>query len=155
MSLPATSSCKSVLASLFLAAALSFTSGCYHVHVVVPNTAPTDFHRQWVNGWLWGAVGGGVDTARFCGGRPLARISTHRSLGNMFLSWLTFGIYTPSTVTVACGGGSGYVAPSGYPQPGYVPPQPQPYYPAPPQQPPGYYQPAPPPRPVYPAPRAY
>lgn len=145
---------SSLLGPLFLAAALSLTSGCYHVHVVIPNTAPTDFHRQWVSGWLWGAVGGGVDTARFCGGRPLARVSTHRSFGNMFLSWLTFGIYTPSTVTVACGGGQGYVAPSGQPQPYYPPPQPQPYYPAPQPQ-PGYYQPAPPPRPVYPAPRAY
>ena len=133
-------------AMLFLAAALSLSAGCYHVQVVVPNTVPTDFHRQWVNGWLWGAVGGGVDTARFCGGRPIARVGPHRSLGNLVVSWLTFGIYSPSTVTVACGGGANYVAPGGYPQP---------YYPAPQPQPPGYYQPAPPPRPVYPAPQPY
>lgn len=146
MSPTASSPRLSRFSPLFFAAALSLFSGCYHVHVVVPNTVPTDFHRQWVNGWLWGAVGGGVDTARFCGGRPIARVGTHRSLGNMFVSWLTFGIYSPSTVTVACGGGANYVAPGGYPQP---------YYPAPQPQPPGYYQPAPPPRPVYPAPQPY
>lgn len=144
MSPAASSPRKSLLAPLFLAAALSFTSGCYHVHVIVPNTVPTDFHRQWVSGWLLGAVGGGVDTVRFCGGRPIARVSTHRSFGNLFLSWLTLGIYTPSTVTVACGGGAGYIAPAGQPPPYYPPPQPGHYQPAPP---PGYYQPAPPPRP--------
>ena len=141
-------------AMLFLAAALSLSAGCYHVQVVVPNTPPTDYHRQWVNGFLWGAVGGGVDTARFCGNRPVSRVNTHRSFGNLFMSWLTFGIYTPSTVVVACGQGGGYGAPAPYSQPYYPPqpqpqPQPQPYYPQPQPQPPPqtqpYYPPQPPP----------
>lgn len=139
---------RSGRATLFLAAALALSAGCYHVHVVVPNTPPTDYHRQWVNGFLWGAVGGGVDTARFCGGRPVSRITTLRSFGNMFMSWLTFGIYTPSTVVVACGQGSGYGGPAPYQPPYYPQPQPQPqpppYYSQPPAQPqpqPYYVQP--------------
>jgi hypothetical protein len=152
---------RSGRATLFLAAALALSAGCYHVHVVVPNTPPTDYHRQWVNGFLWGAVGGGVDTSRFCGGRPVSRVSTHRSFGNLFMTWLTFGIYTPSTVVVACGQGGGFGGPAPYqppyypqpqpqPQPYYPPaqpqPQPQPYYPPSQPQPPSqpYYQPAPP-----------
>ena len=150
---------RSGRATLFLAAALALSAGCYHVQVVVPNTPPTDYHRQWVNGFLWGAVGGGVDTARFCGGRPVSRVSTHRSFGNLFMSWLTFGIYTPSTVVVACGQGGGYGGPAPY-QPPYYPqpqPQPQPYYSQPPQpQPPQPYYVQPPGQPAAPsAPQPY
>lgn len=147
--------CKPQRATWLLATALAFTAGCYHVHVVVPNTPPTDYHRQWVNGFLLGAIGDGVDTARFCGGRPVARVSTHRSLGNMLISWLTIGIYTPSTVVVACGQGGSYGGPAPYPQPYYPSaprPQPQPYYPSAPQpQPQPYYPPAsqPQPQPYY------
>ena len=152
-----------------LLAALCGLSGCYHVHVVIPNSVPSDYRGQWVNGFLWGAVGGSVDAGRLCGGRPVARVNTYRSFGNMFLSWLTLGIYTPSTVVVACAGPMGgygmpgagpYYAPPRQPAPPYYPqPQPQPaqpYYPQPQPQPAQPYYPQPPPQPQpQPAPPYY
>src|SRR5262245_34947669 len=88
---------------LGLAVTLLTLVGCFRVHVIVPITAPSDAHSQWVNGFLWGAVGGSVDTARFCGPRPVARVSTKHSAGTIFITFLTLGIYTPSHVTVVCG----------------------------------------------------
>lgn len=140
---------------LFAVTLLSMV-GCFKVHVVIPNTVPTDAHGRWVNGWLWGAVGGHVDASHFCGGRPIARISTKRSFGNLFVSWITFGIYTPSYVTVVCGQGGGFAPAPAQPMytppvaapPTYAPqpyaPQPQPYAPQP--YPAAPYQPPPPPR---------
>lgn len=140
------------LGRILLTVTLLSMVGCFKVHVVVPNTIPTDAHGRWVSGWLWGAVGGHVDASHYCGGRPIARITTKRSFGNLFVSWITLGIYTPSHVTIVCGQGAGtgyapVAAPPVYAPPAYAPPvaapptyAPQPAYPAAP------YQPPPPPR---------
>jgi hypothetical protein len=130
---------------LFAVALLSMV-GCFKVHVIVPNTVPTDAHGRWVNGWLWGSIGGHVDASHFCGGRPIARITTKRSLGNLFVSWITFGIYTPSHVTVVCGQGAGFGPSPMMPQPMTAPPLAAPPTYAPPAYPAAPYQPPPPPR---------
>jgi hypothetical protein len=101
---------------------LLFLVGCtHHVRIDNPFLRPADRHSRWVNGFLWNLVGGDVSTAEFCGNRPAARIDTKRSFGNAFISWLTFGIYTPMHVTVTC---AAHPDPAYGLQPGFVPPQP-------------------------------
>ncbi len=69
------------LKSLLLGGALCVMPGCFKVQALMPDTIPAERHTQWVNGFFWGAVGGTVDAARYCGGRPVAKIETKRSVG--------------------------------------------------------------------------
>lgn len=123
------------LAALAAGLLLATGGGCFHVSVVMPDTLPTDSHRLWVRGFFWGAIGTAVHAGSLCAGRQVARVSTQRSAGNLLVSWLTLGIYTPSTVTIVCGQPvSSYavpaVAPSGYSlHPTNVPPEAQPALP--------------------------
>jgi hypothetical protein len=130
----------SVLHRLVLTGVLCLVPGCFRVTAMIPDTVPTDRHSQWVNGFFFGAFGGNVDAARFCGGRPISSIETKRSPGNYLIEFLTLGIYTPSHVSVTCGqprwGGPGYAngIPNAFPNPyanAYVPPPVPAPYPAP------------------------
>jgi hypothetical protein len=99
---------KSILSSVFLRSvllggALCVMPGCFKVQALMPDTVPAERHTQWVNGFFWGAVGGTVDAARYCGGRPVASIETKRSVGNYLIELVTLGIYTPSHVAITCG----------------------------------------------------
>ena len=119
------------LKSLLLGGALCVMPGCFKVQALMPDTIPAERHTQWVNGFSWGAVGGTVDAARYCGGRPVAKIETKRSVGNYLIELVTLGIYTPSHVAITCGQprypqyGEAYPAPAPYVAP--VPVYPQPY----------------------------
>lgn len=112
--------------SLLLAGALCVLPGCFRVQALIPDAAPAETHTQWVNGFFWGSVGGTVDAARYCGGRPVAAVETKRSVGNYLIELVTLGIYTPSHVSVTCGqpryGQYGYPGPYGQPYQPYPPP---------------------------------
>jgi hypothetical protein len=105
-----------ILSSL-LGACLLGSSGCFRAAVLMPTVPPGEHHTTWVNGWLWGSVGGTISADVYCQGRGVARIETKRSVGNILVSWATLGIYTPSHVAVTCGNPAGY----------YAPPAPAPY----------------------------
>ncbi len=127
---------KTVLARLLLSALLGgsvlVSSGCFHSAVLMPTVPPGEKHSTWVNGWLWGSVGGQVSADIFCSGRGVARIDTKRSVGNILVSWVTLGIYTPSHVSVTCAGAPQYAPPPyGAPPPPYSAPSPYGY---------GYYR---------------
>ena len=96
--------------------------GCYQVSAVIPDTVPSETHTHWVNGFLWGALGGEINAGYVCGGRPVVRVATKRSGLNYLVHLVTMGIYTPSHVEVTCGQ-TRYAQPS-YPPiyPGYSPP---------------------------------
>jgi len=89
-------------------------SGCFKTTAIIPNQAPAETHARWAHGFFWGAVGGWVDTAQMCGGRPVARITTDRSAGNIVMQWITLGIYTPTRVRVTCAQPGGVAMPYGY-----------------------------------------
>jgi len=91
------------LKTLVLGGALCFAPGCFKVQTLLPDTVPAEKHTQWVNGFFWGAVGGTVDAARYCGGRPVASVETKRSVGNYLIELVTLGIYSPSHVSITCG----------------------------------------------------
>lgn len=123
---------KTVLARFLLSALLGgsvlVSSGCFHSAVLMPTVPPGDKHSTWVNGWLWGSVGGQVSADIFCQGRGVARVDTKRSVGNILVSWVTLGIYTPSHVSVTCAGEPQYVPPPyGAPPPPYGAPSPYGY----------------------------
>lgn len=117
---------RMAFAALFYVGAgggLLLSSGCFRASVIVPSNPPADEHSTWVNGWLWGSVGGTVSADNFCGGRPVSRVETKRSVGNVLVSWITLGIYTPTKVSITCSN------PYGAPTHPYAPyaPAPAPY----------------------------
>ena len=115
------SATKTVFSRLLLSALLGgsvlVSAGCFHSSVLMPTVPPGEKHDTWVNGWLWGSVGGQISADVFCHGRGVARIDTKRSFGNILVSWVTLGIYTPSHIAVTCAEG---------PQYGALPPPPPP-----------------------------
>ena len=117
------STTKTVLSRLVLSTLLGGTllasSGCFHSSVLMPTVPPGDRHDTWVNGWLWGSVGGQISADIFCQGRGVARIDTKRSVGNILVSWVTLGIYTPSHISVTCADASQYGQPVAPPPPPY------------------------------------
>jgi hypothetical protein len=106
---------KSVIGRLFLSTVLGVSllasSGCFRSAILMPTVPPGDRHTTWVNGWLWGSVGGMVSADIYCQGRGVARVETKRSVGNILVSWVTLGIYTPSHVSITCANPAGYYAP--------------------------------------------
>lgn len=117
-----------LLLSALLGGSLLASSGCFHSAVLMPTVPPGDKHSTWVNGWLWGSVGGQISADTFCAGRGVARVDTKRSVGNILVSWVTLGIYTPSHVSVTCAGAPQYAPPPyGVPPQPYGAPPPNPY----------------------------
>lgn len=112
----------SALLTIGLCGGTLLSSGCFRASIIVPSVPPGEKHSTWVNGWFWGSVGGTVSADSFCGGRPVSRIDTKRSVGNILVSWVTLGIYTPSKVWITCS------SPYGAPQNPYAP---APYAPTP------------------------
>jgi hypothetical protein len=87
-----------------LAASLLFAGGCFRTTAIIPTypTAMAETKTMWTNGFFWGAVGDTVDTGAMCNGRPVTRVTTDRSAGNVLVSWVTLGLYTPSRIAVTC-----------------------------------------------------
>ncbi len=87
-----------------LAAAILFGAGCMKTTAIIPSfpAAIAETKSFWTNGFFWGAVGDTVDTGAVCNGRPVTRVTTDRSVGNVLVSWVTLGIYTPARMSVTC-----------------------------------------------------
>ena len=123
--------------------------GCYRTTVrsgLPPGDTPEAYDDNWHNGWLLGAVetSGPYALDRIC---PNGWAEVHSSFNVLqgLLSLITYGIYTPQSVTIVCAAErppgppprEGYPprpAPAGstYPPPptssGYPPPPPRPYH---------------------------
>jgi hypothetical protein len=86
--------------------ALALT-GCYKVQVVAsPTAVGGEAKASWQNFFVFGLVGNArIDVREFCGGGEAATVETGATFVNGLVSGLTFGLYTPRTVTVTCAAG--------------------------------------------------
>jgi Bor protein len=89
-------------APLLLAGTLA---GCYHA-VVETGRAPNGqvVEQEWAHSFIGGLIPPSVvETASQCP-NGVARVETQHSFLNMLAAGLTFGLYSPITITVACAG---------------------------------------------------
>jgi hypothetical protein len=94
--------------------ALAGTTACYHATVDTgrPATGPV-IDQPWANSFVYGLVPPAtVETASKCP-NGVAKVETQMSFLNGLVSSLTFGIYTPMTITVHCAGSGSALAPAG------------------------------------------
>jgi hypothetical protein len=94
---------------LLLAVLLAFSSasGCYTVRYrtrVRPTTEPS---TSWNHIFLWGLAGSATVDVRATCPDGFAQIETKRTFGNIIVSLLTLGIYSPNYVSVWCRAGGG------------------------------------------------
>jgi hypothetical protein len=86
------------------AAAVLF-GGCYHATVntgVSPGS--TQVTEEWAKSFVYGLVPPPtVDAVAACASAGVARVETQHSFLNGLVAGLTFGIFTPMTITVTCG----------------------------------------------------
>src|SRR5687768_12098112 len=78
-------------------------AGCYHATIETgrPESGKR-IHRPWASSFLFGLVPpGDIETAARCP-YGIAKVETQLSFLNQVASALTFGIYTPMTITVYC-----------------------------------------------------
>jgi len=96
------SSLKVALSALFLFA----LTGCYHAVVDTGLTPSGEVHeRPWAHSFIGGLVPPDrTDGTDFCPG-GVARVETQLSFLNGLVGGLTWGIYTPMTIRVACSRG--------------------------------------------------
>jgi hypothetical protein len=89
---------------LMVAALLLTQAACYHATVRNLGPAPGgQFFEKWSHSWVYGLVPpADVDAAAVCGGRDASVVETQLSFVNGLVGVLTFGIYTPMTITVRC-----------------------------------------------------
>ena len=92
------------LSGILVTGALALT-GCYHA-VVDTGRAPSGqvVENEWAHGFVYGLVPPStVEVAQECP-NGVAKVETQLSFLNQVASALTFGIYTPMTVSVQCAG---------------------------------------------------
>ena len=80
-------------------------SGCYHA-VIDTGRTPNNvsINRAWAHGFLWGLVPPSVtETAQKCPAGA-AKVETKQSFLNLLAGRLTYGLYSPTTVSVSCAG---------------------------------------------------
>ena len=90
---------------LFAGVSALMLSGCYHA-VIDTGRAPngTTIQRPWAHGFIAGLVPPSVtETAKQCPS-GVAKVETKHSFLNGLVAGLTYGIYTPMTITVTCAG---------------------------------------------------
>jgi hypothetical protein len=90
-----------------------FLVGCYHATIdtgVQPSGQTIE--NKWAHGFLYGLVPPStVETAAECSG-GVARVETQMSFLNQIAYMITFGIYSPMTITVACAGSGSAAVPA-------------------------------------------
>ncbi len=92
-----------VLRATLRLVALLAVAGCYHaiVNTGLP-PSPTTIEEPWASGFIYGLVPPNpVETMQKCP-RGVAKVETQHSFLNSLVAGLTFGIYTPITITVTC-----------------------------------------------------
>lgn len=89
---------------IFTLLVIAFTlTGCYNASIVT-DAAPSNqtVEKKWASGFLFGLVPPStVETAERCPS-GVARVETKLSFLNMLASNITFGLYTPMSITVTC-----------------------------------------------------
>jgi hypothetical protein len=82
-------------------------TGCYKVQVNAnPSVARGVESSKTVNFFIFGLVGQPtLDVRDFCGGGEAATVQTSATFINGLLGGITFGLWTPRTVTVSCTAG--------------------------------------------------
>ena len=93
---------------LLLATAL-LLGGCYHATIntgIAPGARQVN--RAWAKSFVYGLVPPeNVEAMEACGAAGVARVETQHSFLNGLVAGITFGIFTPMTLTVTCGTGTG------------------------------------------------
>lgn len=90
--------------SILVTLAFVFTlTGCYNASIVTDATPSNQtIENKWASGFLFGLVPPStVETAERCPS-GVARVETKLSFLNMLASNITFGLYTPMSITVTC-----------------------------------------------------
>ena len=97
---------KRLSSALAMLTVLAVTTGCYHATVVTGATPGNQtIEKPWATSLIYGLVPPEtVQTASQCP-NGIARVETQLSFLNQLVSGLTFGIYTPMTITVTCAAG--------------------------------------------------
>jgi hypothetical protein len=87
------------------AVAAVLLSGCYHAVIDTGRPANgTTITRPWAHSFIVGIVPPSVtETAQKCPG-GIAKVETQQTFLNGLVGALTYGIYTPMTITVSCTG---------------------------------------------------
>lgn len=91
---------------LLIAGLLLGTAGCYKA-VIDTGRQPNGqtIERPWAHSFIGGLVPPSVtETASQCSG-GVAQVTTQHSFLNLVAHAVTFGIYSPMTITVQCAGG--------------------------------------------------
>lgn len=101
---------RSLAASLALVLS---TTACYRAVVETGRPAgTTTISRPWTATYVFGLVAAKeIETASQCPG-GVARVETQQSFLNSLAGMLTFGIYTPQTVTITCAAGGSALLPA-------------------------------------------
>lgn len=94
------------IASIAAVSAFALTAGCYHA--VVDTGRPVSgqtVEKKWAASYIGGLVPPAViNTASQCP-NGASKVETQHSFANQLVGMITFGIYTPMTVTVSCASG--------------------------------------------------
>jgi hypothetical protein len=86
---------------------LALTAGCYHATITTGRPASGQtIEVPWAHGFVYGLVPPAtVEAASRCP-NGVAQVETQHSFLNMLAQFLTFGLYTPMTITVQCAASS-------------------------------------------------
>lgn len=82
-------------------------SGCFHAEITTDKQPSGQvIEKPWATGFLFGLAmpGAKVDAAQQCS-NGVARVETEQSFLNGLAAGITFSLYTPMSVTVACASG--------------------------------------------------
>jgi len=95
------------LAIVFLILGALTVSGCYHATVVTGEQPGTQtIEERWATSFINGLVPPEtVDATQQCN-NGVARVETRLPFLNQIVTGLTFGIYSPMSITVTCASGS-------------------------------------------------
>ncbi|MDP1859871.1 MAG: Bor family protein [Gemmatimonadaceae bacterium] len=87
----------------YLLFALPFAAACYHAQIETGlEPSPQKIEKPWAHGFVYGLVPPStVETAAKCPS-GVAKVETQQSFVNGLANLLTWGIYTPMSITVTC-----------------------------------------------------
>ena len=88
------------------ALALLIVSGCYRATI---DTGLASSHRSekiWAHSWVYGLVPPAVVSAVNECDHGVARVETVHTFVNQLIAAVTFGVYTPMTITITCAAAS-------------------------------------------------
>lgn len=91
---------------LIIVAASFALSSCYNNRIMVGNVTKDDpvieVQKQWNSHWVGGLIpskSANLDASKYVGGRKNYVVKTNMSFVNGLISYITWGIYTPTTTT--------------------------------------------------------